>query len=161
MLNWIIEFLNERAQFVNVNVTLSSKGKLIVSGVPQGSVIGRLLLAIYINNLSDHITSELVLFTDDTKLFKEISTLEYSLMIQSDMCSIKEWSDTWLLKFNLDKCHVYTFGKIQNIKHVHQYIFEERELEHVSIEKNLGVYGESFSFGVASARLVPRIQRMC
>ena len=93
VLNWITEFLNEITQIVNVNGTLSSKGK-VISGVYQGSVLGPLLFVIYINDLPDRITSELLLFVDDTKLFKEVSNLEDSLMIQSDMYSMEEWSDT-------------------------------------------------------------------
>ena len=41
----------------------------VISGVPQGSVLGPILFIIYINDLSDHIQSSLWTFTDDTKIY--------------------------------------------------------------------------------------------
>ena len=43
------------------------------------------------------------------------------------------------MKFHPDKCHVLTLGKFSDIKHAHRYIMEENELQHVFIEKDLGV----------------------
>ena len=52
---------------------------------------------------------------------------------------MEKWSDTWLLKFNAEKCHVLTLGKFEDIVHAHQYTICNNELEHVSSEKDLGV----------------------
>ena len=43
----------------------------------------------------------------------------------------------WLLNFHPDKCHVLTVGRHQDILHVHKYILNAVELEHVFEEKDL------------------------
>ena len=43
------------------------------------------------------------------------------------------------MEFNLDKCHVLTLGKFENIKYTHRYQLGEKEIEHVFMEKDLGV----------------------
>ena len=52
---------------------------------------------------------------------------------------MEDWCKDWLLKFNLEKCHVLTLGKLQNIQHAHPYTIDDSILEHVNEEKDLGV----------------------
>ena len=44
-----------------------------MSGVPQGSILGPILFLIYINDLEDDISSEIVKFADDTKVFRKVT----------------------------------------------------------------------------------------
>ena len=44
--------------------------KPVLRGVPQGSVLGPILFLIYINYLKEGVTSKLLKFVDDTKLFR-------------------------------------------------------------------------------------------
>ena len=53
------------------------------------------------------------------------------------------WSAIWLVNFHPDKCHVLTVGRHQDILHVHKYILNGVELEHVFEEKDLGVIIDS------------------
>ncbi|XP_066914556.1 uncharacterized protein [Clytia hemisphaerica] len=76
---------------------------------------------------------------DDTKTFKEVNSINDSLVIQKDVDTLNEWSKVWLLKFHPDKCHVLTLGKLANIKHAHPYSLAGNQLEHAFEEKDLGV----------------------
>ena len=137
-LNWIKSFLNGRKQLVKVNDAKSTTDS-VASGIPQGSVLGPLLFVIYINDLPDKVLSALLLFADDTKIFKEVNSIADSLIIQKDIDALEDWSKDWLLRFHPDKCHVLTLGKLENIKHAHPYSLGGNQLEHVFVEKDLGI----------------------
>ena len=138
VLNWIKSFLNGRKQCVRVNGTLSDHAN-VLSGIPQGSVLGPILFVIYINDLPNEVASDVLLFADDTKIFRCIKSIPDSLYLQDDLQKLVNWSNRWLLKFNADKCHVLTLGKHENIVHAHNYKMDGVELEHVFEEKDLGV----------------------
>ena len=142
ILAWIIAFLSGRSQVVKVNDEESVSAP-VLSGIPQGSVLGPLLFILYINDLPEILNCETFLFADDTKIFREISSKEDSLALQSDIDELESWSKKWLLKFNIEKCHVLTLGKLENIKHTHRYLICQNELEHVFDEKDLGVIFDS------------------
>ena len=137
-LSWIKGFLYDRTQEVVVNGTKSEPGSGI-SGIPQGSVLGPLLFVVYINDLLDNISSAGLMFADDTKIFRLISSREDALELQSDIAKLEDWSNTWQLRFNPDKCHVLSLGKFENIKYTHRYVVYNNEIEHVFDEKDLGV----------------------
>ena len=143
---WIEAFLVGRSQEVQVNGVKSKVGA-VTSGIPQGSVLGPILFIIYINDLLDNIDSLALLFADDTKIYREVSSREDAEKLQKDLILLEEWTKTWKLKFNADKCHVLTLGKFENIRHTHRYNVSAEELEHVFSEKDLGVtFDESMTF---------------
>ena len=107
------------------------------------SVLGPLLFVIYINDLPEAINSDSFLFADDTKVFREITSKDDPFALQSDIDSLQHWSNKWLLQFHLDKCHVLTLGKFDNIRYTRRYSIYEHELEHVFEEKDLGLTFES------------------
>jgi hypothetical protein len=110
LLKWIQAFLSGRRQQVSVNGTKSGWEE-VVSGVPQGSVLGPTLFVIYINDLPEHVHSHIKLFADDTKLFREVSTVEDCKLIQEDIRSMEAWADKWLLRFHPMKCKVLRLGR--------------------------------------------------
>ena len=67
-MNTIIDFLSFRKQRVVLNKKVS-KWTSIEAGVSQGSILGPLLFLIYINNLSDDLSTNAKLFADNTSLF--------------------------------------------------------------------------------------------
>ena len=67
MVNWIEKWLNDRRQRVVVYGEVSN-WKSVLSGVPQGSVLGPIVFLIYINDLDDDITSKVLKFADDTSV---------------------------------------------------------------------------------------------
>ena len=66
-INWIEQWLTDRRQ----RVVVVSSWKSVLSGVPQGSVLGPILFLIYINYLEKWVTGSILKFADDTKLFRK------------------------------------------------------------------------------------------
>ena len=77
-----------------------SSADTVVSGVPQGSVLGSLLFILYINDLPDELNSSCLMFADDSKVFRTIASDEDMVLLQEDLNRLEEWSRTWLLKFH-------------------------------------------------------------
>ena len=72
----------------------------VTSGVPQGSVLGPIRFILYINEISDILITNSVLYADDTKLLKEIESEEDIYILQNDINSVVDWTRTWLMKLN-------------------------------------------------------------
>ena len=138
MLAWVKGFLSGRSQVVKVN-GVESISAPVLSGIPQGSVLGPLLFVIYINDLPDVLSSDTLLFADDTKVFRSITSKKDAQALQADIVALQRWSEKWLLRFHPDKCHVLTLGKFEDIKHTYRYTISNQELEHVFEEKDLGI----------------------
>ena len=79
------------------------------------------------------------LFANDTKIFRQITTKEDALLLQSDINSLEQWSQKWLPTFHPKKCHIMTLGKFYNIAHTEKYTLHRQELEHVFEQGDLGV----------------------
>ena len=115
LLTWITNFLTGRSQKVVVN-GIQSTPTPVLSGIPQGSVLGPLLFLIYVNDLPNDICSSLMLFADDTKIYRCIQSTEDAETLQADLNTLSQWSTTWQLPFNVDKCKVLHFGQ-KNLNH--------------------------------------------
>ena len=83
----------------------------VVSGVPQGSVLGPLLFLIYVNDLPRVISSPSLLFADDTKLFQPITDYHSSQQLQNDILTLEQWSKLWQLNFNTRISFIMHLGK--------------------------------------------------
>ena len=81
----IISFLSNRKQRVGLFHSFSDWVK-VISGIPQGSILGPLLILIYVNDIQEICCSgsDLYLYADDSKLFKYISGETDSVALQSD-----------------------------------------------------------------------------
>ena len=87
LINLLEDFLTERKQCVVLNRQVFT-WKNINAGVPQGSILGPLLFLIYINDLTEGLTTNVKLFADDTSLF---SVVHDTQMQHLQMISIKIW----------------------------------------------------------------------
>ena len=74
IINWIVEWLTHRRQRVIVGGDISNWNS-VLSGVPQGSVLGPILFLIYINDLEDDISSKILKSADDTKVFRKVTNV--------------------------------------------------------------------------------------
>jgi len=108
-LKWIMSFLEDRHMRVTVRGSCSHWVE-VISGVPQGSVLGPLLFLIYVNDLPGWIKTNIKMFADDTKLWNTIQHESDSQEMQEDLDTLREWSNKWLLDFNIEKCKVMHVG---------------------------------------------------
>ena len=107
---WLRAYLNSRKQCISIDGQCS--GLLpVLSGVPQGSILGPIFFLIYINDLPPcSIYSSMLLFADDTKCGKSISSLKDRDLLQVDLDTIVDWSPTWKLLLNHSKTVKLSFG---------------------------------------------------
>ena len=142
ILNWINAFLNGRTQRVFVN-GIASRKEAVISGVPQGSVLGPLLFMLYINDLPDTLVCHCMMFADDTKSFREITDVTDMNMLQNDLHLMEKWSKTWLLQFHPGKCVVMSVGIWWNIIQAYPYELLSTGLEHVLEDRDIGIIIDS------------------
>ena len=95
--DWIEQWLTDRRQRFVVDGEVSN-WKSVLSGVPHGSVLGPILFLIYINDLDDSITSNVLKFADDTKLFRKVNTDGDKQHLQNDLDKLVKWSDVQFWK---------------------------------------------------------------
>ena len=90
-LKWIDSFLCFRQQRVVVN-GVKSDWAPVLSGVPQGTVLGPLLFSLYINDISSDIESEIRLFADDCVCYREIKDEKDTMKLQRDIDRLGSWA---------------------------------------------------------------------
>ena len=113
----------------------------IEAGVPQGSILGSLLFLIYINNLSNDLTTNVKLFTDDIPLFSIVHNMNTSTTnLSDDLNKIKNWAIQWKMNFNPDPSkqaqEVIFSRKLQKTNH-NQVYFNHNFVKQVPSQKHL------------------------
>ncbi|KAK4812788.1 hypothetical protein QYF61_020573 [Mycteria americana] len=88
----------------------------VMSGVPQGSVLGLVLFNIFVGDMDNGIECTLGKFADRTKPCGAISTLEGKDAIQRDLDGLETWACANLVKFSKAKCKLLHVGQ-GNPKH--------------------------------------------
>ena len=145
MCNWVENFLYGRKQRVQVNGRFS-KWSNVSSGIPQGSVLGPLLFVIYINDLPDSFVSDIALYADDTKIFKDVQLDSDIIVVQNDLFRLQDWSDDWLFLFHSDKCIVIRISLPWKQNYINPEYFMRKsdgtliKLEVSNCEKDVWVY---------------------
>ena len=124
VLHWIKAFLSNRSQAVILESEKSSQ-VTVTLGVPQGSVLGPILFLVFINDLPEHIKSEVRLFADNTAVYLVVSNLEHAQILQE-------------MEFNPSKCTVIHITRSKSIV-PSQYTLYGHALDSVSSSKYMGV----------------------
>ena len=102
IIKWIKAFLSNRKQ--RVVLGSMSTWKDVLSGVPQGSVLGPLLFIIYINDMPELLYHLCRLFADDSKIIAIIKNSCDTEKLQLDQAQLGNWTQLWKMRFNFDKC---------------------------------------------------------
>ncbi len=136
-LAWAKSFLSNRTQRVIIDGKFSNFSP-VLSGVPQGTVLGPAFFLCYINDLPDHVSSKIRLFADDAFLYREIKTNADHHALQSDLTALAKWADDWLMEFNSSKCFVLT-TTLKTKPSPFNYNLSGKPLERVKSHPYLGV----------------------
>jgi len=143
VLAWIEGFLCGRSMLVSVGGTDSSSVD-VLSGVPQGSVLGPLLFLIYVNSLAGNLDCRWTAFADDFKLYGVFNRDDGSrISLQSDLENLATTASSWNLKLNASKCVVMTFGGRSSDTPAREYQLGESVLRRVDNHTDLGVMIDS------------------
>ena len=138
---WIQSFLSNRKQRVLLEGEMSSE-KDVLSGVPQGTVLGPLLFLTFINDLPDCIaSSHTKLFADDSLLFRVINSHQDAVELQRDLSALESWERQWQMSFHPDKCTVMRIRAKNSKKDLiaTNYTLHGQVLEVTNSSKYLGV----------------------
>ena len=102
LFGWINSFLSNRTQAVRIDGFIS-KILNILSGVPQGSVLGPTLFLLYINDIIDcfgDLSVSSKLYADDLKLYCSYTTVDSSCDLSEALIRLSAWADRWQLEIN-------------------------------------------------------------
>ena len=130
-----MDFLTGGSQKVVLNNTCSESTS-VLSGVPQGSVLGLLLFLLFINDLPDVVSSQLKLYADDALLYRTISS-------EDDVQALQQDHQSGLKNGKCVSIHpnVYIFVLPMRHSPSHHYIYyiSNHTIQQVSTAKYLGV----------------------
>ena len=135
---WISNFLKYRKQRVVIGGEHSTWTQ-VMSGVPQGTVLGPLLFLTYINDLPNNINSSIRLFADDCVLYREIKNEIDSQELQKDLNSLMKWECDWQMNFNPKKCFVMRLTHARHMTRFN-YILGDKSLQETDNHPYLGVH---------------------
>ena len=142
IVSWICSYLTDRKQHVVVGGD-SSTNVSVLSGVPQGSVLGPLLFLIYIDDVaaSTNLTegSVLNIFADDMLLYRPVTSIEDLHLLQQDIDKISEWVNINHLSLNPVKCKSMMVSRKKNPTQFLPFNLNGSLLEHVDTFKYLGI----------------------
>ena len=146
VIDWIRGFLCFRNQSVCIS-GVTAKPKPVLSGIPQGSVLGPLLFVIFINDMPDtcKMYADIFLYADDAKLFRSISDINDCVKLNTAFESVHKWCEYWQMNINTVKCNVLSISRTKSNVINFDYGFNAPstgflKLDHVSVIKDLGVY---------------------
>ena len=138
MIKWIEAFTTGRTQQVRIDGVLSEE-KTVISGVPQGSVLGPFLFLIYVNDMPEAVRSRLFLFADDNKVYKVIrKAAQDRAMLQEDLDALYAWSKKWLMRIHPEKLFGMEIGADRELPE-YEYTVGPMMVRTSKQEKDIGI----------------------
>jgi hypothetical protein len=109
--------------------------------VPQGSILGPLLILVYINDIISDINANIRLFTDDTNLFIVVEDpITASTILNTDLQKIISWAEKWLVKFNPLKTESLLLSlKTNRLINHPPIIMQNTQIKELHNHKHLGI----------------------
>ena len=139
LMKWFENYLSDRYQRVTVLGATSPPLK-VLSGVPQGSILGPLLFLVYVNDLPQVVSStSIALFADDTKCYRAIKTLDQVELLQKDLNSICKWCGQWRMDLNVSKCCAISITRNTDPLNS-SYHLNELQVKSTNAQKDIGVF---------------------
>ena len=105
---WIKNFLSNRTQHVRLPGGKSHCSS-VISGVPQGTVLGPVLFLILMSDISKDINCNIISFADDTRLYSAINSPADCDSLQCDLSNVYKWAESNNMKFNSKKFQYINF----------------------------------------------------
>ena len=138
--NWIRGFLTDRTVTTSFGGGSSFKNIPVISGVPQGTVLGPLLFLLFINDLPDCVQSSTRLFADDCILYRKIQNLQDSAILQCDLNKLAAWAKKLGMAFHSDKCSAMRISRARKTGAMNDYLqLKGHVLQNEDNTKYLGV----------------------
>ena len=141
--------MHNRSQCVTIDHCFSNVCD-VISGVPQGSVLGPILFLIFINDIESVCcgSSKVKLFADDAKLYTRVDLNIPSVSLQQSLDRLSTWAETWQLTINIKKCSVTSIGNKPG-QSINCYFINGNILPYSSLTPDLGVtISDDMSFHV-------------
>ncbi|CAF1449631.1 unnamed protein product, partial [Didymodactylos carnosus] len=143
LVNWFESYLSNREIVTTVD-GITSSAKIVDRGVPQGSVLGPLLFLIFIDDLGDNVSATMRLFADDASLYRVTENNDIRKVIDQvnkDLLLIYEWSITWKLHLNIDKCKATIFSTRERdtLASLPPVLINKLSISYVAEQKQLGL----------------------
>ena len=138
LLRWIESFLSNRKQRVKFGSCFSDWNS-VLSGVPQGSVLGPVLFIIFVNDCTTAMESEAAMFADDLKIWREIRSPADRVCLQNDVDRLQAWTRNWRMSLNASKTVVMKLSSRPTLTVDAHYHLDGEMLTVVEQQTDLGV----------------------
>lgn len=139
---WFESYIDNRSQAVVINNYMSSWVE-VPSGVPQGSLLGPLLFLIYISDIDNCFHhSKALIFADDMKIVKEISSANDCVALQEDLDRLDHYCSINKLDLNPSKCSFITFTR-KRLPITSTYYLKGQSLRREHKVRDLGIIHDS------------------
>ena len=148
LIAWIEAFLTGRTMSVAIR-DAHSRPRQVLSGVPQGSVLGPILFLLFVNHIAANLSCQFKIFADDLKMYMNVcgpdsqNYADTTTKCQSDISTLHLTAQSWGLKFNIGKCAVIRFQRSLQTLPPPSYHIHNTPISVVESHSDLGVIVDS------------------